>query len=93
MLDPVLLVETGQVRGPCAPAPAHALCLRSGSSAGAAHALHLLSLPSPSPALQSYERSTLEMWFQQCREQERPCTDPLTRKVLRHTTVSLFCSG
>lgn len=38
--------------------------------------------------MQSYERANLEMWFKRCQESGRPCTDPLTRQVLRHTTVS-----
>lgn len=39
------------------------------------------------PNVQSYERSNLEIWFKRCQEAGRPCTDPLTRQVLRHTTV------
>ena len=68
---------------------------RSGDSVAALPSSPPLCGPCPRPHLcrcshppQSYERSNLEIWFKRCQEAGRPCTDPLTRQVLRHTTVS-----
>jgi hypothetical protein len=96
LVDPVLLVETGQV-GAWARACVHLAT----SAAGAARRrfpafccchsnrhLQPTSLFLSPTCLQSYERASIEAWFRRCAADKLPCTDPLTHTQLRSPALA-----
>jgi hypothetical protein len=95
LVDPLLLVETGQVGAwaracvhlatPAAGAarrrPAFCCCPRN-------RHLQPTSLFLSPTCLQSYERASIEAWFRRCAADKLPCTDPLTHTQLRSTALA-----
>ena len=95
-MDPVLLVETGQV-GAWARACVHLATSAAGAARRRFPAFCCCprnrhhkpsSLVLPPTCRQSYERASIEAWFRRCAADKLPCTDPLTHTQLRSTALA-----